>query len=111
MRVKLPIDISNLTVEDPQFISFLSQIINAMVTILNGDISFSDNFRGRIVNVVFNAANTQQAINHSLNKIPTGYLNIGSKAATQLYNGVTASTTQTIWLQSTAATTVNVLIF
>jgi hypothetical protein len=86
VRIKPPLEVSNLEPSDPNFVNYVAQILNSIISVVNGEISFVDNFKGRILTVVFNTADLQQAVNHGLNKIPVGYLNLGSKAATVVYN-------------------------
>ena len=111
MKLKLPISISNLKADDPNFVIFLSQIFQQLNTILNGDVGFTDNCKTDLVTVTFNAANKQQAIAHGLNQIPTGYFVVRSSAALQLYDGSTAWTPQALYVQSTVATKASLLIF
>lgn len=111
MKLKVPYDISNFTYDDPEFIKNLSQTINALAQIINGRINFSENCQVRIASVTFNSANVQQAINHGLNKVPSGFIMIGSKAAVRVYNGTTPNSAQVMYLQADVATTANLMIF
>lgn len=111
MKISLPIDTSNLKVDDPQYTSYTSQLFSAILQVLNGEITFNDNCKTTFLTVVFNSANVQQSLVHGLNKIPMGYILVGSKVATQLYDGTTPSSAQAIYLKSTVATTARVLIF
>jgi len=111
MRVDLPYDVSNFTYEDTDFISNLAQAINRICQLLNGKITYFDNFDCKTVSFTFNAANAQQVVLHGLNRIPAGYFVIGSKAAVQVYNGANKNTTQALYVQATVATTVTLLIF
>ena len=111
MRIKFPFEISNLKPDDKDFVNYTAQILNALVATVNGDISLVDNGRTSLVRVLFNIANTQQAIQHTLNKVPVGYIQVGAVAAAQLFNGTSANTSSILYVQSTVATTVTLLIF
>lgn len=111
MRITVPIRLNNLETSDPAFMVYLSQLINQMQDILNGHIGFIDNCNTAIMKINFVSANTTQAFTHGLNRIPNGYILVGAGAATQIYDGTQANTTQTLYLQSTVATSVKILVF
>lgn len=111
MRIKLPIDTSNLDPGSEQFVSFVSQVLNGILNILNGNVQFTDNCLSELITVTFNSANVQQAISHKLGRLPSGYILCGSRAATTLYDGASPSTTSSVFIQSTVATTVKILVF
>lgn len=111
MRIKLPIEVSNMSADDPRFVTSVAQTFNALALMLNGQISFIDNCKTSSVVVVFAAANKQQSVPHTLNKVPLGYIMIGSKAAAQIFDGTSGNTPQTLFVQSTVATTVRLLVF
>lgn len=111
MRIKLPIDASNLEPGSQEFVSFTSQIVNQILTVLNGEVSLIDNCKSQQILVVFNAANVEQAVPHGLGNIPKGYFQVGALAAAQVYNGLTKNTTQALYVRSSVATTVSLLVF
>lgn len=78
---------------------------------INGGINFGTNINGNIIDVIFTAANTEQAVTHSLNKIPTGYVMMGTSASTVLYNGSTTNTVTVMYLKASAAATVKIFVF
>lgn len=111
MKIPIPYDISNYSYADPDFVRNLANVMNAIGYIVNGKLTFSDNFDCILISCTFNKANTQQAFLHGLNRIPKGYIITGKQAAAQVYDGTNASTIQFIYLASTVATTVRMLIF
>lgn len=111
MKVGLPIDVSNLQSDDPEFTKYVSQLLSAIVTVINGEVDLTDNCKASFVTIAFNAANTPQAVTHTLNKIPRGYIQVGAKAAAQVYNGLLPNTKTILYVQSSIATTVSLLVF
>ena len=111
MKIPRNFDVSNLKAGNEDFNRFVSEMIASIATVINGEISFTDNFKASIVNVTFGSANAQQAVKHSLGKVPIGFINIGSNASASLYRGTSPSTTQAIFLQSTVATSMTILVF
>ena len=112
MKIKVPYEVSNFESTDaPGFLSTLARALNTVVQVINGRINFVENCQVKIVTVVFNAVNTQQAIQHGLNKIPTGFIMVGTRAAVRVYNGTNVNSSQTIYLQADVATTVTLMIF
>lgn len=78
---------------------------------LNGQLTFADNFRAQLITVIFTAANTEKQVLHTIKKVPTGYFNVGAMAATTVYDGVSSWTTSALYLKSSVATTVRLLVF
>jgi hypothetical protein len=111
MKINLAIDLTKLGVDDETFQNNAAQIVNQIVSVINGQVSLTDNCATQLVSVTFQNANVQQAIAHRLGRIPQGYIQVGARAATQVYNGSSANTPQALYVQSTVATTVSLLIF
>lgn len=111
MKFTLPIDITNMDAGDQDLVRAIAVTFQSLTSIINGRIGLTDNLQTHFVTVTFNKANVQQAVIHELGKIPTGYIQVGSKAAAQVYDGTQANTIGTIYLQSSVVTTVRLLIF
>jgi len=110
-KITVPVTMNNLTTSDPSYNTYLSQLLGQIQNILNGHVSLTDNCQTQIVSAQFHAANANQGFPHTLNKIPSGYILVGAAAATNIYNGTQANTVNTIYLQSTVATSASVLVF
>lgn len=111
MKLTIPINTTNLDPEDPLFSQFITQLFDQILTVLNGEIGFTDNCKVSLATCVFNTPNVEQAFTHNLNKIPSGYIQMGSVLAAQVYDGVSKNTNQIFYLRSSVATTVRLLIF
>jgi hypothetical protein len=111
MKFKLPISLSNLDAASDDFVKYVSQAVDLFTTIINGEVDFRDNCKTTIAKITFSSADMEQAVEHSLGRIPYGYIMIGSLAATQIYNGVSQNTTKALYVRSSVATTVSFLIF
>ena len=111
MKVNFVIDASNLEPGSKEFVNLSSQALNQIVSVLNGEVSLVDNVKARLVSEVFSSADIEQAVPHGLGNIPLGYILVGSLAATQVYNGQTRNTTQALYVRSSVATTVTLLVF
>lgn len=101
-------DTSNLNQAD--FMVFVSKMLNDVKSILNGGLLVQDNCSFKVADVQFTAANSEVKINHSLGRLPLGYILIGASAAMSLYNGVTASSVQDIYVRSSATGSATILV-
>jgi hypothetical protein len=110
MKLKAPQTVSN--VESWQDLQrFSDQYFTATTDLLNGNLTFVDNIDVSIVTFNFLAANTTYQVTHTLERIPTGYLVIKKAASTDVYDGVGTNTGSAIFLRSTVATQVTVMVF
>jgi len=81
-------------------------------SILNSGITFKDNIRCQIIEVLFDVSNTDKQINHQLNYVPTGYYVVRKSAVIDIYDGASNVFQKTyVTLRSSATGTVSVLIF
>lgn len=109
-RVRNLLDTLNLkTVEELS--RFASNALREIQQIINGNISFDDNFRGKTFTVVFNSANADTKIDHGLGFVPTSYLVTSQTAAMSIYNGTQTATGQIFFLRSSAVGTATVFLF
>ena len=81
--------------------------------LLNGALTFQDNFNAEIVDVSdTGTANTEFTVSHGLKRVPTGFLIININKAGVVYANGTTWTTAAIYLKcDTANTTIKVLVF
>lgn len=90
---------------------YLNKFGEDVVAQVNGGLTFAENLDATTVSVTFSSANTDTALAHGLNRIPTGYILVGSTAAMGLYDGVNASTASLLYLRASATGTARVLIY
>lgn len=94
--------------ELPRFIDIFAQDV---VNVVNGNLEFGTNVKTSLISAAFTSANTDATFNHSLGKVPTGYLVAGLSASMVVYAGSNASTNKTITLKSSAIGTASLLLF
>jgi len=85
--------------------------------VVNGRTGFGDvtgrerNLDGVVLQHTFTLANTEESLTHSLGSIPLGYITLRTSNGGVIYDGVSPTTNQEIWLRSTtAANTVTIFI-
>lgn len=110
MKVTATQDFSNVqTFEDLR--RYSSAAVNSLIAVVNGNIGFSDNCSANLLGVTFVAANTQYSFDHSLGRVPAGYLPASLSANMVLFSGKTQNTVNKIYLQSSAIGNGKVLVF
>lgn len=110
MKIKVPQSISNTeSLEDLR--KFTSQVLDQVITAINGKIALNENLDSAIVNVEFNGANQTTAVKHTLGRVATNYILVGSSAAMDLFDGNRNNEENVIYIQSNAAGTARVLVF
>lgn len=84
-----------------------------MSKILNNGLKFSDNFNAQIKTYTSNgAANTEDAVAHTLKRVPTGFIIINRDKAGVVYDSGTSWTATNLYLKCSVATVaLKVLIF
>lgn len=97
--------------DDENVKRFTSLALDQIQQILNNGIMFSDNFDAKQLNVTFSAANTDTAAIHGLGRVPGGYVLVGANAAMSVYDGASASTSQVLYLKSSATGTARLLVY
>ena len=108
-KIRLPIDVQSIQ----DMYRSLVDYTYLVASLLNGGLSFSDNFNAKTVSITdTGSANTDFAVAHTLKKIPTGYLLISNNKAGYVYNGSGTWTTSAIYLRhSVANAAITVIIF
>lgn len=109
-RIRSSADLGNINDLDG-LRRFISIFLNDTLTQVNGNLLFGDNIKTQILSITFPTANTEVVTVHSLGKVPNGYIKVGSEAAAVIYDGTTENTSSNIYLRSTVATTVQVMVF
>lgn len=107
---KLPVlpDITNLK-EVPDLVRFISQSLKGLYSLIGGNLNFTDNFRGTIVNVDF-VAGQEISIFHNLKFIPSYYILLKTSVAMDIYDGPTLWNDINIYLISNASGNAKLLI-
>lgn len=90
---------------------FTDLALQDIVAQLNGEITFGENIKCRLLSVTFSAANTEMAVSHTLGKVPRGYLPFSLSASANVYDGDSGSTNSVIYLKASAPATVGLIIF
>lgn len=108
MRLTASPDVDRVEADQaPRYTSmFLTQVVEA----LNNNLNFTDNFNAKTVTVTISQANTDTAVIHGLGRVPSGYIILGSTAATQVYDGAGANTAQLLYLRASAVAQVRILV-
>lgn len=96
--------------DSPDFARFLSVFAQEVESIVNGNISFGENIKCDIISCVFGVADTNTNFGHKLGRIPLGYIPIASTSSARLYNGTVPNTKDTIYLRSSSAGTMTVVV-
>lgn len=89
----------------------LTLFFKDVYNILSKGITFTDNFRGAELTVIFSASNTETAVKHGLAFIPSNYILVGSSAAMSIYDGATSSDKTFIYLKASATGTARILVY
>lgn len=109
MKITAAADVSNVKGDDVQ--RFVSAFLTQTQDAINGNLTFSENIKAKVVSVNFTSANNQVQVSHGLGQTPTGYILVGSSAAMSLYNGTSANTGELLYIRSSAVGSASVLVF
>ena len=90
---------------------FLSKYAAELNAIVNGRLEFGVNLWTYLVSWDFQAANTSYPVPHQLGRMPQGYIQVQSSAATSLFDGTGTNTSGLIYLKSSAVAQVSFLVF
>lgn len=98
---------------DSDLLVFLEEVLSNLDNILNSGIKFSDNFDGETLSYTSNAiADTEDAVAHTLNRVPIGFIVVDTDKGGVVYRSGTAFTNTNIYLKcSTASTALKVLVY
>lgn len=107
--IKNHLDLSNIKELD-ELVRFTSQAINQIHDILGGAVEFDSNILSQTVQIRFSQANVFQAVTHSLNRKGLRYIVVDKLAACDIYHDATRDNVSQIYLASTVATTVTLIL-
>lgn len=82
-----------------------------VVQVVNGGLTFGDNFNAKTLSVTFPSANGTVAVIHGLGRVPAGYMVQSLTANMVIFNGTSGNTAQTLYLQASAAGTASILVY
>ena len=109
MKIQLP-DISQQDTWDNAK-RFVARMFSTVASTLTQNLSFQDNFSAQSVSVSFTATNSEIGIDHTLGRVPSGFLVTLPSVAMSVYNGVTGWTEKKIYLKSNAIGKCSILIY
>lgn len=102
-------DLSNIkTLED--LVRYSSQGFNQLHDILEGNVEFDSNIKSQTVQIRFAQANVGQFVTHRLNRKGLRYIVVDKLAACDIYHDATRDNVSQIFLISTVATTVTLIL-
>lgn len=78
----------------------LTRYTSKLGDIINKGIRATDNWDAQVISVTLAAADTEQAVAHTLKRVPTGYIVLSADKAAQVYDGTTAWTITNIYIRS-----------
>jgi hypothetical protein len=80
------------------------ELVIALKGLLNGGLTFSDNFNSCPVSATSHATpGVDFAVPHTLKRLPAGYIVVGQEAAGSVYDGATPNTATSLYLKSDVA--------
>lgn len=109
-KLKNIFDTSNLSTVE-QLTRFVSIAFQEIVSVVNGNLDFGENIRSQQLDVIFDIANSEVSISHTLGRVPNGAFLVKSDVSTNIYNGTSDNTSSTIYLRSSAVANTTVVVF
>lgn len=110
MKVKTVQDFNNVdNWEDLR--KYSSQVVKAIIDVVNGNLDFSSNIRSSIITAQFTVATSDQQVAHGLGTVPSGYIVVGRSSNFNVFNGISPNTSDNIFLASSGAGTATILVF
>ena len=106
-------DQSKLRPIDRDLFRMLDSVMTNLFTLFARGITIEDNMAWDVLDITTHATpNTEIAVTHTLDKIPTGYFVAGMDQAAIVYNGTTAWTKTTIYVRCTVSSVnVKLIVF
>lgn len=91
----------------------LLRFMGELSGILNGGVTFADNFNAQIITISdTGVADAQNTVTHTLQRVPIGFIVLNRNKGGVMYDAGTAWTTTNLYLKCTTAnTTVKLLVF
>lgn len=109
MNVNLP-EVSNIETLT-ELSRFMSVVVRSINSVLSGRIGLVDNCETSVVTVTVVTANVDVPVNHTLKRMPNGYIMVGSSAAVTVYDGALPGNLEQLFIRSSGAGTVKLLVF
>ena len=101
-------DVSGLSGDS--FQTKVAEVLRELTSAVNGGLAFKENIQCNLVDVTF-GANTNTQVEHGLGKAPTGYIVCKRSAACSVYDGTNPNTAKHLFVRSSAAASVKLLVF
>lgn len=106
-----PKQLQNIT-DVQEFMRYCAQAVDDIQTVVNGQIEYGQNIKSQTVSVLFNQANADVMIRHTLNKIGVNFSVVNKNMSSDFYHGSGVDTLGTIYLRSTVAgVTATIILF
>lgn len=110
MRVKNSATVSNQPTWEKAS-RFVASLIEDIITLVNGKLTFSDNFLAQQLPVTFIAAATDTGVVHTLGFVPNGYIVVSKSGDFNIYDGATANTSSVLYLRASGAVSASIIVF
>lgn len=91
-----------------ELLRFLTGYTDELTSIVNGNLEFGLNIKAFMINSEFNTV--EKTFNHTLGRVPIGFLVIGNNTNTAIYDGPTKKTATTISLKAGGSCTATILV-
>jgi hypothetical protein len=90
---------------------FTSIALDDILSVLNGNIGFTDNCLTTLVSVTIGTANKDVEVRHNLGFTPNGYIVAGLTKNMVIFDGTQAATKTTLYVQGSASGVARLLVF
>lgn len=107
-KIQSATDVSNLK-DIEQLKRFVSIALNEFKDIVNGNLTFGENIKTKLLNVTFSGV--EASVSHGLGFVPNGYIIVGKSGDFNVYNGTTAWTTTNLFLLASGNGSAKILVF
>lgn len=104
-KINIGFDLSNIN-DQEKFANYCGQIVDNLLSVINGKLEFDSNLATQTLKVTFVAANSDVVITHKLNKTGVNFDLINKPVSCDVYHGSNQDTNSSIVLKCTQATTV-----
>lgn len=109
-KIQSRTDLSSLETPE-EFQRHGAQAISNMADVVNGQLEFDKNFKSQTVTVTFTSADTDTSVTHSLKKTNVNYMVVKKSANCSVYDGAGKATANRLFLRSSSAATVTLVLF
>lgn len=102
MKLTLTKNVSNLT-DVAQLAAYVQQTFTDLQSVINGNVEFIANISVDQITANFITSNSDAVFQHTLGRIPAGFIVVGLDSPAIIYNGAATNTTALIYLRSNVA--------